>query len=97
MLRPLIRWFDEGYAYTVVCTRTAGELMLDVSRVLAAGRMSPLVGRKSFPVREEPVLGAILGAGDHTSTMLVDEIIRGESLSLGEFLRESTCEVNLGH
>ncbi len=97
MLRPLIRWFDEGYFYTVVCNRTAGELILDVSRVLSAGRMSPLVGRRSFPEQEESLLDAILGAGGHRRTMLVDEIIRGDTLALGEFLHAGTCVVNLGH
>jgi hypothetical protein len=90
------RWADEGYTYTVMMSRTVGIIVLEVSRVLIAGRMSPIVGRRAFVQDEEPLLGAILGAPGPARTLLVDRIIRGGPLLLHDVLKESACEADLG-
>jgi hypothetical protein len=70
--------------------------MLDVSRVLIAGRMCPIVGRRSFLQEEEPILGAIIGTDGPARTLLVDRIIRGGPVLLDDVLRETACEADLG-
>ena len=88
-------WYDEGYAYTVACERQVGGLLLAVSRVLSAGRMSPIVGRRVFAGQDEPLLNAILGADGHARTLLVDQVIRGGSFTLGDILNCCTCQGDL--
>jgi hypothetical protein len=88
-------WLDDGYAYTVACERQGGGLLLAVSRVLAAGRMSPIVGRRIFSGQDEPLLGAILGVEGPARTILVDEVIRGGAFTLGDILSCCSCEIDI--
>ena len=80
-------WIDAGYCYSVTWERDAEGIVLDVSRVLAEGRGSPLAGRKHFRVEEGPALVMILGWVGSARTELVDEIIHGGAISVTEIVR----------
>jgi hypothetical protein len=73
--------------YRVSSERQNDGIMLDVSRVLSVGRMSPIVGRHTFSIQDEPVLAQVLGTQGQARTELIDRIIRGGSLTLTEFLQ----------
>ena len=89
LLRPTENWSDEGYAYTVVAVRDPSAVLLDVSRVLTVGRMSPITGRRAFLADEEPILALILAYEGPARTTLVDQIIRGGPIQLSEFLQSA--------
>ena len=89
-------WIDGGYAYHVAVCRDSDSVRLDVSRVLANGRMSPIVGRRAFMGHEEPVLSAIFAGGAVARSLLVDQIIRGGPIWLGDILQTCSCEADLG-
>jgi hypothetical protein len=85
-LRPMEQWTDDGYAYSVACERHADAITVDVSRRLAAGRMSPVVGQRAFLFDEEALLTAIVNTEGSARTLLADRVIRGEPFSLRDIL-----------
>ena len=95
-LRPAEHWMDDGYNYSVVCERHPGALMLNVSRRLATGQMSPIVGRRAFLEHEERLLGVIVGVEGPARTRLVDQIIIGGPIILTDLLDETPCGADLG-
>src|SRR4051812_37111474 len=95
-LRPEEHWTDEGYAYSAACERHPMAITLGVSRRLAAGRMSPIVGRRDFLPDEEQLLGTIMNGDGVARTILADRIIRGEPFSLQDLLTDYSCGADLG-
>ena len=83
-LSPHAQWMDEGYAYAVAAVRQEGAIALEVTRRLALGRMSPIVGRRVFEMEQEEALACILGTMGPARTYLVDEIIRGGEVEPAE-------------
>ncbi|MEP6574719.1 MAG: hypothetical protein ABJD11_18605 [Gemmatimonadota bacterium] len=76
------QWTDDGYAYSVAFERHVDAITIDVSRRLAAGRMSPVVGQRVFLFDEEELLTTIVNSTGSARTMLADRVIRGEPFSL---------------
>ena len=89
-------WLDEGYAYRAGWERRVDSLLVDVSRVLAGGRMSPLVSRCCFPLDDEGLLARIFDTPTAARSTLVDRIILGTVQSLHDYAPSDSCEVSLG-
>jgi hypothetical protein len=89
-------WLDDGYAYRAAWEYRVDSLLVDVSRVLAEGRLSPLVSRCPFPLRDEPLLARIFGTPTAARSTLVDQIILGTVHPLRDYLPNDSCEASLG-
>lgn len=90
-----LEWTDDGYTYAVTFKRRKDSFIVEVCRVLASGKMAPVAGRSAFPYSAGVLLRSVLEAESPLRTRLVDQIIRGDSLTTSYIAEQYYQQVDL--